>query len=706
MHHYKDIVNHISNKEYPTVKNNKGTTYYNIAVSFDIETTSIQNGEDKVAFMYVWAIDFDDVTYWGRDWYDFIDLCNILAELLELDATGDNKKLLVIYVHNLGYEFQFMRKYFYWDNVFSISERKPIKAVCEYGIEFRDSYILSGYSLANTAKNLTTHKIEKLTGDLDYSLTRHTKTELTEKEWQYLINDVKIVTAYINEQIAYYKGIDKIPMTNTGRVRKYTRDYCYYKTESGEKAGKGHYTRYRKIMDDLTLTPKSYSMLKRAFMGGFTHANANYTNKVLNDVSSIDFTSSYPSVMLSEKFPMSKYIPIDIKDTEQFDDLCERKSVIFNAIFINLRSKITQEVYISEHKARHIKKAIVNNGRIQQAESLEITLTEVDLDIINNCYEYDDLKISDVMYAHKGYLPKPIIISILNLYQDKTELKDVEGYETEYLLSKGMLNSVYGMCVTDVVKDNAVYNSIDNNWVMDKVDAIEEIEKYNDSKNRFLYYAWGVYVTAYARRNLWTGILATGDDYIYSDTDSLKILNYDDHKEYIEWFNETIVDKMKLMCVSYDLDVNLLEPKTKKGVSKMMGVWDFEGTYNQFKTLGAKRYLVERDGKLQLTVAGLSKQNGINYMLQQCGGDINKVFDMFSDSLHIPRTDTGKNTHSYIDIEMDIHVTDYQGNGLDMKILSGIHLETCDFTLSLSDQYMDFLTKLSNGYMYKGVKFL
>ncbi|WP_457832296.1 hypothetical protein, partial [Staphylococcus aureus] len=84
-------------------------------------------------------------------------------------------------------------------------------------------------------------------------------------------------------------------------------------------------------------------------------------------------------------------------------------------------------------------------------------------------------------------------------------------------------------------------------------------------------------------------ILAVGDDYIYSDTDSLKVRNYDNHLGYINWFNDCIVSKMKAMCVYYSLDESLLSPKTKEGKTKMMGVWDYEGTYKKFKTLGAKR---------------------------------------------------------------------------------------------------------------------
>ncbi|WP_457817909.1 hypothetical protein, partial [Staphylococcus aureus] len=102
----------------------------------------------------------------------------------------------------------------------------------------------------------------------------------------------------------------------------------------------------------------------------------------------------------------------------------------------------------------------------------------------------------------------------------------------------------------------------------------------------------------------------------------------------------------KAMCVYYSLDESLLSPKTKEGKTKMMGVWDYEGTYKKFKTLGAKRYLLLYNEKLKLTVAGLSKQNGIKHMLEIADGDIDSVFDMFNDSLYIPADKTGKMTHT------------------------------------------------------------
>lgn len=699
MRHYTELLGIIKKDDLTLTKSLKKVEYYNIEAGFDIETTSIKNNDIKSAFMYIWQFGLgygNDVVY-GRTWDEFLDCMEMLSEHLGLSES----KRLVIYVHNLAYEFQFMYKYFTWLDVFSVSERKPIRALCSLGIEFRDSYILSGSSLAVTAKNLSTHKVKKLVGDLDYSLTRHHKTILTDAEMDYCNNDIEIILAYINEQITLSGDISKIPMTNTGRVRKYVRNVCYGR-DGVKKGASGRHMRYKKIMDDLTLEPEIYIQLKRAFMGGFTHANANYSGEVLENVTSIDFTSAYPSVMISEKFPMSRFKPVEIKNLNQLDQYCAKYAVVFDAKFENIQTKITQESYISESKCREILNPTINNGRIQSADSISVTITDVDFDIMSNCYSWDSVSIKNANIAHKAYLPKPIIESVLKLYQDKTELKDVAGFEVEYLLSKGMLNSIYGMCVTDVVKEKAVFDG--DEWGTEIPLIPEEVEAYNESRNRFLYYAWGVWITAYSRKNLWTGILAVGDDYIYSDTDSLKLLNHEKHKPYINWFDNQMINKMENMCDSLLIDKKLLSPKTKEGNIKMMGVWDYEGTYERFKTLGAKRYLYQKGDKMEITVAGLSKQNGLNHMLEICDNDKLKVFDLFNDELHIPSDKTGKMTHTYIDEIHSIEVTDYNGLKTMVHSLSGVHLENCEFTLSISSKYKEFIQQLSNGYLYTGVQ--
>lgn len=682
-------------------KNKKTVKYYNVPCSFDIETTSTEVSSNKFAFMYEWTFGIKSPQYicYGRTWDSFLKLCDKLIETYNLSL--ENR--LIIYVHNLSYEFQFMRKFFKWDKVFAVDERKPIKAVTINGIEFRDSYILSGYSLAKLAENLVSHKIEKMVGDLDYKLIRTSQTELSEKELGYCNNDVEIVIDYIEEQIAQYGNITKIPLTNTGRVRQFVKNKCLHSSTDHRRESTGKQQRYRELMKECSLTSEEYVMLKRCFMGGFTHASMKWSGETLENVASIDFTSSYPAVMLSEKYPMSKPIKVDLKK-ESFKELLNNSDVglMFDCKLIGVRAKNSFESYLSDSKCFDTKGVIANNGRIFQADELTTTITDIDFRIIKACYDIDKVAVTNCYKFYMQYLPKPILQAILELYKNKTTLKGVEGSEVEYLLSKGMLNSVYGMCVTDIVRAENIYNGEWEKSPITEETTAEQIEKYNKSKNRFLYYAWGVWVTAWARRNLWTGILNIADDYIYSDTDSIKFLNYEKHTDFVNWYNKQIEEKLKKMCQFRQIDFEMCKPKTIKGKEKLIGVWDFEGVYTKFKTLGAKRYIYEQDGKLHITIAGLSKSNGVEYMLKACNNNIDKVFEMFNDNLYIPPEYTGKNTHTYIDTEMTETITDYQGHTETVYSPSSVHLSECDFTLSISRQYNKFLCMLRDGYLFVG----
>lgn len=687
----------IKYKAYKTQGKNK-VQYINLASGFDIETSSIMVNGDKMAFMYVWTMGIEDHIFQGRTWESFINVLEKITQFYKLTS----ERRLIVYVHNLGYEFQFMRKYLDFISVFSVDERKPIKAVTSLGIEFRDSYILSGYSLENTAKNLK-HPIKKLVGDLDYTLVRHADTPITDKEQGYILNDVLIIIQYIREQLEIYGRITKIPLTNTGRVRKYVKDNCYYNKKSHKKTSLGKYQRYKTLMEKLTLTVEDYNQLKRAFMGGFTHSSSYHTNELIENVHSIDFTSSYPAVMLAEKYPMTRPYKLDIKTLDEFKRASKKYGLIFDVRFTNLQNKIRYESYLSESKCYNLKNKVVVNGRIFSADSLTTTITNIDLEIIDKVYKYDYMEFANVKAFKMGFLPTPIINSIIDLYQNKTELKGVKGKEVEYLLSKGMLNSVYGMSVTDIVRDDIIYNSDLEEWEKSPADPNEQINKYNTKHGRFLYYPWGIWVTAYARRNLWTGIIAMGDDYIYSDTDSIKFTNYNKHKGYISWYNNSLNIKLNIMAKNKDIDIKRLSPKTIEGVEKPIGVWDYDGHYKRFKTLGAKRYLVEYDnGNLELTVAGLSKRNGVEYMKKICNNDNEKVFDMFTNNLYIPANETGKNTHTYLDTEKQANVTDYMGNTRHVISKSAVHLSKTDFTLSISRGFLDFLYNLLNGYVFIG----
>ena len=135
-----DIVANLIRGDMKTVKKRK-VWYYDIPCAFDIESTSFYDGGEKVGLMYVWQFGINGHVFIGRLWDEFIELLDKLRD--EFDISVDTR--LVIYVHNLAFEFQFIRKLFDWFNVFCIDSRKPIYATNCYGFEFRCSYLLSGY---------------------------------------------------------------------------------------------------------------------------------------------------------------------------------------------------------------------------------------------------------------------------------------------------------------------------------------------------------------------------------------------------------------------------------------------------------------------------------------------------------------------------------------------------------------------------------
>lgn len=682
---------------------NKKYKYFNVPCSFDIETSSFfrSTGKEpeKTAIMYEWTFGIYGLVIIGREWSEFIEMINVIIRELDLNQN----KRLICFIHNAGYEFQFMRKWFEWDKVFSIDSRKPIYALTTGGIEFRCSYLLSGYSLTKLGDELRTYTVRKLVGSLDYEKIRHSKTPLTPDELSYCVNDVKVVMAYIAERIEQDKNIAMIPLTKTGYVRNYCRNSCYYEPDKPRKKSFKR-VRYMDIMRGLRLTPDEYQQLKRAFQGGFTHANPFYSGKVLNDVTSFDFTSSYPCVMVCEQFPMSSGEKIEIHSMDELEKNLKLYCCLFDIEIIGLQSVLYCDSYLSVSRCWDVKKPLINNGRLVSADHLFTTVTEQDFMIIKQFYTWEYLKIGNFRRYKKGYLPTDFVKAILKLYHDKTTLKGVDGKEIEYLKSKEMLNSCYGMAVTDIVRPEITYTDMWNPPQLPDID--KAIKDYNGSRSRFLFYPWGVWVTAYARRNLFTGILEFKNDYIYSDTDSIKVLNAYNHMDYINKYNIIIREQLIKAMKYHGISPDAIEPETIDGVKKCLGVWDFDGHYKQFKTLGAKRYLVqysddERNkpkdrGKYNLTVSGLNKKICVPYLLDTYGET--GIFNVFNNNLYIPPEHTGKNTHTYIDEPRAGVVVDYLGTPGKYNELSGVHLEKSDYSLSISREYLDYILNVETVY--------
>lgn len=696
------------------ISRQKKIEYIDMPASFDIETTSFYDSEGgKAATMYIWMFALNGCVCVGRTWDEFTLFLYTLADALALDP---GTRRLVCFVENLGFEFQFMKNRFNWSDMFAMETRRPIKVMCDAGVQCRCSQFLSGMSLDGIAKSLTMFPVRKLSGDLDYSLHRNSETELTDKEMQYCINDVLVLQSYIYEKILTDGSITKIPLTKTGYVRKLCRNNCLYASADHKTNETGlKYTKYRRLMKALTLTTAEYEQAKRVYQGGFTHGNAYYTDTIIHaPIKSLDFTSSYPYCLIAFKYPMSaaeEYMPSSYND---FIENLRDYWCMFDVAFYDIEATFYYDHYISKSKCLKVTGETTDNGRIVCADYILTACTGEDFDIIAKTYKWRKITIYNFRRYHKYYLPTDFIKTVVDLYKKKTVLKGVEGMEKEYMLSKENLNSLYGMCVTDICRDSIKFEG--GEWSTEIADVTKCIEEYNNSKTRFVSYLWGIACTAFARHNLWRAILECKNDYIYSDTDSIKMLNYFRHKPYFDRYNLEVEYRLKCACNFHAIPVDDVMPLTQKGVKKIIGVWDDDGDYTRMKFLGAKRYLTEdAEGGLHLTVAGVHKTKAIEYLKLKYKNNT-EVFKAFTDDLQIPAeayidetgklidpkkinsttqmttiNPSGKNTHTYVDEPISGILVDYKGHAAPYEEKSFVHLESAQYNLSLASEYIEFI---------------
>ena len=573
----------------PVAKRNRGNQgtktkikYKDAICAFDIETTRFPDIEQSILYVWMFHLKQLDLTIVGRTWEEYDKLLKQVLEELE-----DNT--LCIYVHNLSYEFQFLRAIYNFsqDEVFAVDKRKVLKCTMyDSRIEYRCSYLHSNMSLAEYAKKMGVAH-QKLSGDeYDYTKTRYPWTPLTDKELQYCTHDViGLCEAIETEMKADGDNLYTYPLTSTGYVRRDAKKAMRTVSQSYVK----------NQLPDIEV----YKMCREAFRGGDTHANRYYAGRVIKNVKSADRSSSYPDVQCNCEFPVSEFFRAGPMDFDRLIHLItvRKKAVLMRVAITNLR--LTDEFwgcpYLSRDKCRRIERGVFDNGRILSADYLETTITDVDLRIIIDQYSFDDLCAFDVAYARYGKLPKPLIAETIAYYKAKTELKNVSGQEIYYMKSKNKLNSIYGMMAQDPVKQSIIF--ADGDWKSGE----ESMDELLDASNRkaFLCYQWGVWVTAWARYRLQEGIKLAGDNFVYCDTDSVKYIGEIDWAEYNK---QLIADSLKSGAYATD----------PAGITHYMGVYESDGEYAEFKTLGAKKYAYtyKEGGETHVTIAGVNKRKG------------------------------------------------------------------------------------------------
>ena len=684
MIYYKEYKNH----ESLIMGKHKDKKVDNNIYTFDIETTSYikLNGqqynpscyenftekekEDSVfhSIMYIWMFGINDVVYYGRTWDE-------LREFLStINKNIPEKKIL--FIHNLSFEFQFLRSQFEFKDVFARTKRKVMKCkFLDFNFELRCTLFLTNLSLNNLAK---TYKLgsQKLVGNLDYDIIRTPISKLTTKEMDYCRNDCLVLYEYIKLELLSYIRVDKIPTTSTGKVRRELQELVY--KDLGYR---------RKIRKAINIDPHVYNLLIKAFQGGYTHANWIYTDEVLKNVDSYDFTSSYPYCMTCFRYPMTEFVKDNVKDVK---DMYRLYAYLLVVKFTDLECKYFNN-FISSSKCNYIKGAKYDNGRIIKAKEIEIVLTDIDFKFILETYNCN-YEIMESYSAVYGYLPKLLINFILEKYVKKTELKNVPEKEIEYQKEKAMFNSIYGMTVTNTIRNDVIYDNV-SGWyeeVLSNEKILEMLEK--EKKKGFLTFSTGVWVTAYARNNLLSNLIKLDKYQVYADTDSLKLLEgY--NKDVIISYNENVKNRIKFVSNLLKIPMEKYEPIDIKGNRHLLGVFECETkkgnkfTYDEFITQGAKKYATKTGEEIKITVAGVPKEKGALAL-----HDLKE----FRDDFEFKSSITGKQTLIYIDEQEDDIVIDYEGNKYLNKDKTGCCLLPCSYVLGKAYDYADLISDESS----------
>lgn len=769
-----------------TIKNTKyyEESYMVFSMGFDIETTAIHanigtKDEYHHAYMYIWQMCFGDYIIIGRTWEQWMRTMERIQIHYKLGITTETdqiknisrtfKKQAIVWIAYSTYEFQFLCNKKWKDRniirrtedsgepVFADHQRKPISFELDFsetmGAGFRclDVLRVAGGNLATVAKNycvtqklVTYDKDGKKISDLDYDKIRNSKTTLTEEELAYCYNDVKI----LSEWDKYYKDVFMrqvgfVPLTSTAIIRQAVK----------QNWNKQKFTPDGWLYNMFPHTMREYLIaVLELYRGGYTHANISLVGKMLEGVRGMDFTSSYPAVLLQEKFPMTEFADQHISSEDELIDFNARynsheveMSWFAEITFYMVRPKTThslESIYKvkeygalnkSERNYINTYNAVIDNGKILSTEQMTVTITEEDWQSYNEFYDWDCADVHYVKSAKAGYLPDYFTSVIKEMYKRKSVLKRQGLDETiEYILAKAFVNGLYGLCVQKMHFDDILFDP-DAGWSqISKVtknktsteNLMKEYEEFEDAFDKiyqdlikkdvkdkqgniigiqmrtYLNPYWGIWVTAYARRRILQAIAYLNEDAIYSDTDSVYFLNYEKHKEWFEDYNKKVREKnKKLFGKDYNElgDLGTFDPVIIKGASRKFEEY-------KFMTFGAKRYIKwSEDYDIAVTVAGLPKKAMQAYAKDKLKENAtpenicNLIVNDFSTTLNLSVEHAMKKTHKYYDKPHCDLVVDDDGNEEWMQEDSSLCLYSIGFKLKISKIWLTLAYNIQKG---------
>ena len=687
----------------------------------------------------------------GRTWQQFIEVLAQLKESFKLDKKRGmyiyihNLRYDWFFFKNY-FKWDSNRTFLRNDEVYYTSTKElyyeedgKTKSMEFEGFTFRDSYALSGVGLEELPDIMVKYsdKCFKLK-DYDYDKARHSETELNNEELAYCINDVIALSWYIREKLeetSDYKGpnINRIAITCTQEVKNECRNRLYYTSKMYKNPRCAKSVRYHSYMDKIKIDYALFQQIRRAFQGGYCHMNRQYVGRVFYDeIMAADAKSQYPAMMvMSNEYPVGPYEVVDVKSMSEFNYYITTYSCLFDVILYDVKPKVALDFdgagtmgdgyldfdyidqIISCSKLEEFgkinpklapiypkdgyytweddkKKWYKSNGRLRYADRICMTITHIDWKAICRFYDFDKnkVKVCNFRIAKKGYLPKPIIEYVMELFRAKC------SHEEESLLykvSKRKLNSLFGMMAYNVLQESYLLdedNKISKKYgKLTKEEREEVLKKELDEQVSFLCYSWSTILTGEARWALYR-FMSEGSklNHVYADTDCDFFRNNKKTLDWIEAYNNSVDIKMNKCFKYYDLPRDYHKVQSSTG-EQCLGYFYLKNggkPYKRFVGYRAKAYLYEDEKGNHITCSGVTK-DAIDYLEEKYGDDLYDVFG--KGRIEVDANHSGRMIAYYSSEEIEGTITDYNNKKFNFSENGFVHLEKVPFNMKECEDY-------------------
>ena len=429
-------------------------------------------------------------------------------------------------------------------------------------------------------------------------------------------------------------------------------------------------------MQSTLLTETEYKYLDGVSCGSICAFRPDRRGRVEDHVLYYDRKSAYPAHILFDYVPNGIAKEFEAPDMERVRAAMRSRCVAGLFRFSGIRAKRKDRpVYLRESMLETADGLEVKHGFVMRAAELTVYGTELDFQSIEECYFFKSVECVGCIVYQRGVMPYKIKKYTLARFAEKEKATD----PARRRVAKEMLNAIYGIFVTNPVRERYEYDIEETRWKEPEKPGVQQaIEEYNANASRFYRFCWGVWIAAHCRRAEWRAWTACREYFVYGDTDSA-LCRYKKHAPYEQYFRE---ENVRIRARAEEEAERLRVPlEMFMPAGELLGSWILASGTARMCINGIKNYIQEdSDGHIKIVMAGIDPDLSGEYVRRKYGA---RAVDEFSTITYYPSryritgtgeifSATGRKLRFHQDFIAEGFFTDINGDRQHFETLSGL----------------------------------